>query len=197
MTSSSLYSDKRQTFFRDHFERALDYETYLQTGKPHEQTRWRSFEERLALSDSQKSTLHSFERKMPVLVMSGSWCGDCMRQGPMLRAIEKQAKVFEFRYLDSHANPELQDELRINGAEKVPVIVAFSEDFFEVARFGDRHLSVYRRKVRSELGAACDPGIVPPAADELGEELGEWVAFFERAQLLLRLAPLLRSRYND
>ena len=115
----------------------------------------------------------------------------------MLRALEKQAKVFEFRFLDNRANPELQDELRINGAEKVPVVVAFSEDFFEVARFGDRHLSVYRRKLRSELGAACDPGIVPPEADELGEELGEWVAFFERAQLLLRLAPLLRSRYND
>jgi hypothetical protein len=76
-------------------------------------------------------------------------------------------------------------------------VVVLSEDFFEIARFGDRHLSVYRRKAKQELGAACDPGLLPPTSDELQTEVEEWVNYFERAYYLLRLAPMLRKRYQD
>lgn len=41
----------------------------------------------------------------------------------------KRAPAIEFRYLDNQQNPELQEELRINGAEEVPVVVVLSEDF--------------------------------------------------------------------
>jgi hypothetical protein len=114
----------------------------------------------------------------------------------MLRLIESANPNLEFRYVESRQNPELQNELRINGAEKVPVVVSFSEDFYELSRFGDRHLSVYRRKLSSEAGAACDPGFGSPGA-ELAEELSEWVDHFERLQAILRLAPMLRRRYSD
>jgi len=77
------------------------------------------------------------------------------------------------------------------------VVVALSEDFFELARFGDRHLSVYRRKAEQEFGPACDAGILGPSESELAEELEEWSGFFERAQRMLQLAPMLRRRYND
>lgn len=75
--------------------------------------------------------------------------------------------------------------------------VVFSEDFYELARFGDRHLSVYRRKAATELGPACETGLVPPSGEALATELAEWCDFFERLQLMLRLAPLLRQRYGD
>ena len=133
---------------------------------------------------------------MNLLVLSGVWCGDCARQGPILNLIETVQPLVSCRYLDNRANPELQDELRINGAEKVPVIVVLSEDFFELARFGDRHLSVYRRKAATELGAACDPGLIAPA-DELKVEGDEWVEYLDRLQLMLRLAPMLRKRYGE
>jgi hypothetical protein len=79
----------------------------------------------------------------------------------------------------------------------VPVVVSLSEDFFEVGRSIDRQLAAYRRKARTELGDACDAGIVAPAAQELQEELGQWFEHFERQQLLLRLSPFLRKRHND
>ncbi len=194
---SSPYFDKRVDFFREYFTKAAPYEEYLTQGNPTHIKRWRDFEGRLNLDESLNTRLKSFLRTMPVLVLSGVWCGDCARQGPMLRLIEQASSLMQFRFIDNRQNPELLDELRINGAAKVPVIVAFSEDFFEISRFGDRHLSVYQRKAANELGPACDPGIVPPSSDSLLTELREWVDFFERCQLILRLSPQLRERYND
>lgn len=75
--------------------------------------------------------------------------------------------------------------------------MTLSEDFFEVGRFGDAHPSVYKRKVQNELGAACDAGILPPPPEEIKEELGEWISHFERLHGVLRLAPMLRRRYED
>jgi hypothetical protein len=196
MTEASPYRDQRQEFFRSWFERGLDYESYLAASPVNHQARWQVYETALSGFREKLEPVRKFVRRMPVLVLSGSWCGDCARQGPMLRAIELASSVMSFRYLDNKENPELQDELRINGAAKVPVIAVFSEDFFELSRFGDRHLSVYRRKA-AELGPACDSGVLAPEAEELQEELGEWVRFFERLQLMLRLSPALRKRYND
>lgn len=196
MTEPSPYKDLRITLFRRYFEKALPYDQYLQQSDQGHAAKWRSIEPKIHPTEAQRSRLESFVRKMPVLILSGVWCGDCVRQGPMLRAIEKHATVFDMRYIDNRENPELQDELRINGAAKVPVVVTFSEDFFELSRFGDRHLSVYRRKLATELGAACDPGLIAPG-DELATELEEWIQHFERMQAIVRLAPMLRKRHGD
>ena len=115
----------------------------------------------------------------------------------MLDMIGSAAPVLDIRFIDNQANARLCDELRIHGAARVPVAVFLSEDFFEVGRFGDRQLAAYRRKARTELGEACDAGIVPPSPEELAEELAEWFACFEREQLLLRVSPFLRRRHND
>ena len=190
------YKDIRADFFRRYLEKALPYERYLETGKPHHAERWREYAKKISLGAAEERRIKSFARKMPVLVMSGIWCGDCARQGPMLRLIETANSAFEMRYIDNREHPELQEELRINGAEKVPVVVSFSEDFFELSRFGDRHLSVYMRKLEKELGVACDPGFGAPG-EELEFELKEWIDYFERLQALLRLSPMLRGRYGD
>lgn len=196
MSQASPYRDKRQDFFRNYFERAKPYDEYLASGSSEHADRWRQFEKGVTLTDSARKILSKFKRRMNLLVMSGVWCGDCARQGPMLKLIEDAQPSVICRYIDNRLNSDLQDELRINGAEKVPVVVVLSEDFFELARFGDRHLSVYRRKAATELGAACDPGLAGQQA-ELAVEAGEWVEYLERIQLMLCLAPMLRKRYGD
>ena len=196
MTETSPYKDLRTDFFRSYFENALPYDRYLEVSDEGHAAKWAALAPKIQLTDGQIARLQSFVRKMPVLILSGVWCGDCVRQGPMLRAIEQNANVFDMRYIDNRENPELQDELRINGASKVPVVVTFSEDFYELSRFGDRHLSVYNRKLETELGAACDPGLIAPG-DELAIELEEWVRHFERLHAIIRLAPMLRKRHGD
>jgi hypothetical protein len=77
----------------------------------------------------------------------------------------------------------------------VPIVVFLSEDFWEIARFGERTLSVYRAKASRDIGREFDAGILSPKARE--RELADWVETFERTLIMLRLSPPLRRRYGD
>ena len=193
----SKYSDKRTEFFKSYFEKALPYESYLKTGTADQVSKWQNVEKTISLNNVQIERIISFKRKLNILVMSGIWCGDCVRQGPMFKAMGSINSLMDFKFIDNREHPELLEELKINGAQKVPVIVSLSEDFYEISRFGDVHLSIYKRKAAQQLGTACDPGILAPPGNELELELNEWLDYFERIQLMLRLSPALRERYGD
>ncbi len=194
---ASKYFDRRTDLFRRHFEKGLAYDAYVATGKEQHQARWREADEQLQLSDDQRARLASLDRRVNLLVLSGVWCGDCVRQVPILRRIEEAAPAVTLRILDRDGNPELRDELRLSGAAKVPVAVFLNEDFFEVSRYGDRSLAAYRAMARNQLGPACPIGPAPLDADEVRAGIAEWVDEFERVQLLLRLSPYLRERHGD
>jgi len=196
MAASELF-DVRSSLWREAFARALPYADYVATGTSAEQGKWQAYRERLFLTDEQRALAERFTRQLNVLVLSGIWCGDCARQGPMLDLIGSASSALTVKFIDNQVMPELRDEVRIHGAARVPVAVFVSEDFFEVGRVGDRQLAAYRRKANTELGAACDAGIVPPSPEELADEVSEWFEHFERLQLLLRVSPFLRRRHND
>ena len=190
------YNDTRQDFWRSQFEAAKPMGQYLADGPDNHRAKWEAMAGRIALGDGQQQRAATFVRNMPVLCLSGIWCGDCVRQGPILEAIAAGSPGLDLRFVE-RVEDALAEELRINGALKVPVVVLLSEDFYEVARIGDRMLSTYRKKAQRELGPACEVGLVPPAAEELAVEIDEWLDEFERAQWILRLSPLLRERYGD
>jgi hypothetical protein len=190
------YSDTRQEFWRSQFEAAKALGPYLAEGPAKHRSKWEAMAEHIALGDEQRQRAATFVRNMPVLCLSGIWCGDCVRQGPILEAIAAASSGVDLRFVE-RAEDQLAEELRINGALKVPVVVLLSEDFYEVARIGDRMLSTYRKKAQRELGPTCEVGLVPPAAEELAVEIDEWLDEFERAQWILRLSPLLRQRHGD
>lgn len=191
------YLDIRQKFWAGEFRKALTYEEYLGRSETRHRAKWYKMAEQITLPGPKKETVRAFTRKMPVLVLSGVWCGDCVRQGPMLKRIASANPSIDLRFVERVDGAQLTDELRINGAMKVPVAVFLSEDHYEIGRFGDRLLTAYRRMAATQLGPACDTGLVAPPEDELQAEISEWVDIFERMHLILRLAPLLRERYED
>ena len=193
------YYDNRSEFWRSAFERALVYDAYLLSTEPDKAERWRVMGGRIPpLTAEQADRLRGYGREMKVLVLSGAWCGDCVRQGPMLERIASTCgPMVELRLIDRDVAPEIRDEMRILGAARVPAVVFLSEDYFEIGRFGDRLLTVYRSKAAREIGPACATGIVAPPPEELAAELAEWVDIFERMLLMLRLAPMLRERHGD
>lgn len=196
MAQSDLF-DIRSDLWRRAFNEALPYDEYVKSGLERQQEKWRAYEKRVALSTAQLDLFASFRRRMNVFVLSGIWCGDCARQGPIFAAFGAASSLIDVRFLDNQAIPEVSNELRIHGASRVPVVVTLSEDFFEVGRSGDRTLSVYKSKAERELGPACEAGVTPPSLEEARIEIGEWVEHFEKHQLLLRLSSLLRARHND
>ena len=197
MPKLSDYHDKRADFFKAQFAKALNYQDYLATGEETHRERWNQHYQSIQLSSEQQQLVKGFTRKLNILFMSGIWCGDCVRQGPLMQHIAQGNGLIDLRFIDNKENPELAEELRLNGALKVPVAVFLSEDFFELVRFGDRHLALYRGKLTSELGPVCATGLTVPDQSILKQDLQDWLDLTERCQAMLRLAPLLRSRYND
>jgi hypothetical protein len=165
------------------FGQALKYTSFLDRhASAAQRQRWDAMHDRFSLTAEQTHVLAGFSRRMPVLCLSGAWCGDCVNQCPVF---------------DHFARPEVRSQLEINGGQRVPVVVFLSEDWYEVARYGDRPLSTYRQMAAEALGAACPSGSFAPPAETLATITREWLNEFERAQLVLRLSPRLRGRYGD
>jgi Thioredoxin len=180
------------------FADALPYQLFLDRyGSPPQRIRWDAIHGRFSLTPEQRALLDGFARRMPVLCLAGAWCGDCINQCPIFDHFARTTSRIDLRFIDRDARPDLRDSLAINGGHRVPVVVFLSEDWFEVARFGERTVSTYRRLATEQLGPACPTGIVPPAAETLVATTAEWLAEFERAQLILRLSPRLRSKHGD
>lgn len=180
----------------DHHDKGLDFERYLLTD-PARAAPWREIHERVELSPDQRALIGGFVRRMPVLVVSGIWCGDCVQQGPLLERIAEASDLIDLRWLDRDEHSDLARNLRINGGDRVPVVLFMSEDFEPVSILGDRTLTRYRAIAARNLGPSCPLPGAPIPDDELAGTLQDWLDEFERVQLLLRLSPRLRHRHED
>ncbi len=179
-------------------EAALPYAEFLDRhATPGQRARWDAMHERIALEADQLALLGGFVRRMPVLVLAGTWCGDCVNQCPIFDHFARASTAIELRFLDRDALPEVADALSINGGHRVPTVLFLSEDYQEVARYGERTLSTYRRLAAEQLGPACPTGLVPPTDDATRLATADWLGEFERAQLILRLSPRLRAKHGD
>jgi thiol-disulfide isomerase/thioredoxin len=166
-------------------------------GTAGDRPRWENALGETRLTDAQKQLLGKFKREMNVLVLAGAWCGDCISQCPAFERFAEAAPVIRVRYLDRDDHADVQHELQINGGNRVPVAVFFSEDGHELARFGERTLARYRQMIEQQTGEACASGLVKSTDPVQIQVVQEWLNEFERAQWVLRLSPRLRKKHGD
>jgi len=186
------------TFLAGQFEAALDYDAYVKTGTDEQQRRWQQAFEASRLTAAQAALVGGFVREMRALVVSGIWCGDCVQQCPLMEHVARaNAAKVRLRFVDRDKHNELSSRLRINGGDRVPVVVFMAEDHELCGVYGERTLSRYRAIARKQLGAACDIALAPPNTDEAAATLQEWLNEFERIQLMLRISPRLRASHGD
>jgi thiol-disulfide isomerase/thioredoxin len=180
------------------FDAAVPYGRYLAThAKPGERPRWDEFFARVSLTAGQAGLVRGFARRMPVLCVSGTWCGDCVQQVPILAKIAEASPAVDLRFLERDARMDVAERMKVCGGHRVPVLAFMNEDFEFVAFAGDRTLSRYRALAARQLGPSCPmPGSAVPA-DELAATVQDWVDEFERVALILRLSTKLRQRYGD
>ncbi len=179
------------------FAVALPYAQFLERhATPDQRSRWDAFHARVALTSDQKSLLRGFTRRMPVLVLAGAWCGDCVNQCPIFAHFAAASPCIDLRLLDRDALPAIAAHLKVCGGQRVPVAAFFSEDFTPILFYGDRTLSAYRASAAS-LGSSCPTGVVPPPADATAAVVSDWLDQFERVHHILRLSARLRQLHND
>lgn len=180
------------------FEAGLPLPEFLaKYGTDAHRARWALATEQTSTTPAQRELLGRFTRKMNVLVLAGAWCGDCSSQCPIFERFAEAAPLIQTRYLDRDEHPDAQAELRINGGDRVPVAVFFSEDGFEVARYGERTLARYRQLVGRLSGEGCATGLVKGGDPVQPAVVQDWLDQFERVQWILRLSPRLRRLHGD
>ena len=180
------------------FETGLGYSDFLaKYGTADQQQRWNGVHASVRLSDGQRQLPASFTRRMPVLVLAGAWCGDCVNQCPIFDHFGLVTSCLDIRYFDRDANPDLAAELSICGAARVPTVLFLSEDWFRCGLYGDRTLAKYRQVAAEFSGPACPTGIGSPQQSLLDAVVQEWLDEFERVQLMLRTSARLRKLHGD
>ena len=188
----------KASYFSEQFASGLPYDRYLLTGTGEQQRRWSQVYDAAQLTDAQKQLVGGFVRGMKILIFSGIWCGDCVEQCPLIQRIaQANTRKIELRFIERPKEAELAPELRINGGNRVPVIIFLSEDNEWCATAGDRTINRYRAVALRKLGPLCPTGIVAPEKEELDATRGDWMNEVERVQLMLRLTPRLRQKYQD
>lgn len=184
--------------WKEYYSKGLPYHEFLtRYGAEAHRQRWQAVYDRIQLTDAQRTLLGGFPRQMHLLCLAGTWCGDCVREGPILQRIAEASPKIGVRFLDRDDHSELAKELSINDGLRIPMVVFLSEDFIECARYGERTLATYRKMAAERLGPACPTGIIPPGEEYLTTVTQEWLNEVERVQLLLRLSPKLRALHGD
>jgi thiol-disulfide isomerase/thioredoxin len=180
------------------FRQGLAYDDFLaRYGTDVHKDRWKAFHAQVKLAPVQADLLKSFTRRMNVLCLAGAWCGDCVNQCPIFEKFAAAAPDMHLRFVDRDEHADLQAALQINGGNRVPVVLFLSEDYEEVARYGDRTLSKYRQMMKDQTGASCPTGITIGPDPLIHQVIADWLEQFERAQWILRLSARLRQKYGD
>ncbi len=184
---------------KKHFDAAVNYERYVAGASADQQRNWAAFAARApALKPDQQRLVGSFVRRMPVLVISGAWCGDCVQQCPLLARIAgANPGTIDLRFVDRDEHLELSDMVRICGGNRVPTVIFMNEEHEFVSISGDRSLTRYRSIAARSLGTSCPLPGAPVPADEIAATMQDWLNEFERVQLLLRLSAKLRQKHGD
>lgn len=186
------------TFLKTKHDAGLDWPDYLASATDDQRAAWQKVYDQVRLTEPQQATLGSFVREMNVVVVTGAWCGDCVRQGPMFQKIAEASNgKVKLKWCDRDAHMDLQERVMVNGGQRVPVVVFGAEDFEPVGWYGDKPLARYRIQAAQLQGAGCPLPGAPVPDDELAAELADWVDEFERVQLILRLSGRLRKKHND
>jgi thiol-disulfide isomerase/thioredoxin len=181
------------------FQNGLAYDDFLlHYASETEKVYWQHVYDSVEIAPHQTQLLQSFVRKMNVLCMAGTWCGDCAAQCPIFRRFEQNANSkIVFRLVDRDTDPCLAEKLRICGSPRVPQIVFFSEDGLLVGSYGDRTLSKYR-ELALPLGRVASLTVDSrPGVNSQSAVIQDWLNEFERVQHLLRLSPSLRQKHGD
>src|SRR5690242_7209180 len=147
----------------DKFADALpDADFMSKYGNDAYEAKWRATYDLVTLTPAQRELLGKFRGETNVLVLAGAWYGDCASQCPIFDRFAGAAPVLKVRYLDRDEHGDAQARLQIKGGDRIPVVVFFSEDGYEVSRYGERTLSKYQDLVEKQTGETCASGIAVP-----------------------------------
>ena len=105
------------------FDQAVPYAPFVVSGEPlGHRMQWDQRYSQLELTSDQHNLVASFTRKINILTLTGTWCGDCALQGAALQRLAEANDNITLRFLpkaEEHA--DLIVKSAINAGFRVPV----------------------------------------------------------------------------
>ena len=130
---------------------------------PEQHRRWDVMHSKVSLTREQSALLSGFVRRMPVLVLNGAWCGDCINQCPIFDHFAAASTKIELRFLDREAREDARTALAINGGNRVPIVVFLSEDLSRLHATATAPRRATGNSHPSSSGHYARPGSCRPA----------------------------------
>src|SRR5690349_21709435 len=99
----------------------IDYAAKISQGLPYDESlakhgnddqrrRWAEMFQSIKITDSQAELIRSFPREMPVVILAGAWCGDCVNQWPSFEHFAQLNSELVIRYFGRETHPDLGAE---------------------------------------------------------------------------------------
>ncbi len=122
--------------------RALNFEQYLDGADMNVPTMKRNFED-VKLNEEDGRYFSGLSERLAkgavkVLVLSESWCGDCVENLPILCKLEYLYRFMQVLIFPRDRNLDIMDQYLTEGVRVIPVFVFFDEQNREIGRFVER-----------------------------------------------------------
>lgn len=188
--------------WKERWEAGIDYASLMESADEKDAARWAKVYDAYALTDKQREVLGAFDVPMKVLTMVGTWCGDCVAQGPLIERLAEGSDLVEHRLMRiEDAEDDFKQRFQVNGGDRVPVMFILSEDYYLANAWGDRTVSRYRmlrnvRRANPDLERKEYYQLVgqeSQRADLMAQTADELLAELERMQILFQLSPRLNE----
>lgn len=119
------------------FASGKEYGPWLQSGEaPENQAKMEAFRKALVLEPQLRGYLAALPRTVRVLAIAEDWCGDVVRQVPVLQALAEAAPKLEVRFISREQHPEVFVRFLTNGGEAIPKFIFLSEAWVECGHWG-------------------------------------------------------------
>lgn len=117
---------------KERFNQGQSFQEYL-TAVKENQSLWENNYQQFEVSPETKKILSDIKQKFYVLAIAEDWCGDSVRNLPVMAKLVEALPDSELRVIRRDLNLDLMERYTIDGKKKIPTVVFLDPNFKEVA----------------------------------------------------------------
>lgn len=119
------------------FASGVPYADWIRSGEsPENRERMEALREGLALDPQVEGFLAALPRTVRVVAIAEDWCGDVVKQVPVLARMAEKAPRLQVRFIARAGHPEVFARFLTNGGEAIPKFVFIAENGTECGNWG-------------------------------------------------------------
>ncbi|HKZ22083.1 MAG TPA: thioredoxin family protein, partial [candidate division Zixibacteria bacterium] len=117
---------------KEKFNQGQSFKEYLATIKENKSL-WENNYHQYEVSPETKNILSQIKQKFYVLAIAEDWCGDSVRNLPVMARLVEALPDSELKVIRRDLNLDLMERYALDGKRKIPTVVFLDSNFKEMA----------------------------------------------------------------